>query len=218
MDTHRRNLKSSERSTIFLIFLFLLVVTIQFVIVYNQIQIGGLSWETYFIEYGDSFSSILTSFTLVIILIQSIDQDREHLSSLQSAELDRKIQIEEAKLSRKIMRIRERLDFYSDIYDDFTDIQSIEDPVPSNKIARVRSEINRVFEENLVKRRYPRFVIENDLIEFTTYFAEYYKYLTRDQLSDTSIEQTQMNLDSLVDHILFKYQDLVKEYQVLIDS
>ena len=197
---------------------FFVILFLQFGLVYVGIKSGEYTWIQYFVEYGDSFGAILAAFSIAFFLFQLQSASRERLETLIEADKDRKRQIDESRLNRRIELVRERLDFYSMLYDDFLDISDVSEPNEEKTMIIQRNEINRIFQENKIKNRYPRYVDRNDLKFFADYFVAIYRQLVLKNMSEKEKEEVKMIITILITHVISKYGELSIEYVDLINQ
>jgi len=196
---------------------FIIFVIFQCGFVITGIERGEYSWTQYFIEYGDSFGAILAAFSIAFFLLQMQKSSAERLETLMEAERDRKLQLKENRLNRKIMLVKERLEFYSDLYDDFGDIYDINPPNIDQKILQKRKDINEAFERHGVKKKYPRYVDKDEIIIFAEYFSLIYRGFDKNIKEDKK-EELLLIINNLVDHIIKKYEKLSTDYTQLIEQ
>ena len=104
------------------------------------------------------------------------------------------------------------------LYDDFLDISDVSEPNEEKTMIIQRNEINRIFQENKIKNRYPRYVDRNDLDVFTGYFEEIYRQLVIKNMSEIEKEGVKMIINKLFYHVINKYGELSKEYVDLINQ
>lgn len=197
---------------------FFAILLLQFGFVYVGIKSGEYTWIQYFVEYGDSFGAILAAFSIAFFLFQLQAASRERLETLIEADKDRKRQIDESRLNRRIELVRERLDFYSMLYDDFLDVFDISEPNEEKAMVTKRTEINRIFHQNNIKTRYPRYADRNDLIYFEDYYVAIYRELVLKNMSEKVKEEAKMIINSLIYHVIDKYGKLSIEYVALINQ
>ena len=200
-----------------LIACFIILAVLQFYFVLSGVTSGKYLWMEYFIEYGDSFGALLAAFSLTLFLIQLRNLSEERLEVLLNAEKDRSLQIQESKLRRRIDLVRERLEFYSMLFDDFEELSDISSISEEKNLIRKRQEINRIFQENNIKNRYPRYVEANELRIFTDYFIVIYRQLDLKHMTEKQLNEVMSIINTLIYHFIDKYHELSNEYERLMN-
>ncbi len=214
IETERTQHNRASKTYTLLAYVFLVAIVIQLIFVGNGILSDQYTWTKYFVEYGDSLGALLASFSITLFLFQMRVSSEERLDALLESEKDRKLLLDENRLSRQIMRIKERLEFYSDLYEAFAYISQIKS-TKANTLHQQIININEAFQEHEVKRRYPRYV-SPDLLE---YFSRYYDKIHQSspkQMNDEQFYQAGDTVNNLIIHVIDTYADLVSEYEELI--
>lgn len=213
VDKEKEQLKIETKITNFWAIILGVFVAIQLIFVYQGVESGAYTWQQYFIEYGDSLGAVLASISLAFYLTQMYYSRHERITTLLEAEKDRKLQYEENQLNRRITLVKERLEFYSSLYDDFADIYDIRASNIEQIIIQKRKDVNESFQRHQVKERYPRYVDGIELKIFTDYFASVYRSFEYKTMNDSEKEAVLNNINSLVNHIIVRYRELSTEYR-----
>jgi hypothetical protein len=218
IDKEKRRLRQEEGITTFWVVILGSFIAAQLFFVYKSVEGGTYTWNQYFIEYGDSLGALLAAISLTFYLTQLQYSRQERITALLEAEKDRKILLKENSLNRNIMLVKEQLDFYSELYDDFAEIYDYRDPNIDIHMIKRRNNINAAFQNHKVKEKYPRYVKNDELNVFTEYYAKIYKQLDLKNMNNIQRDEALQNMDDVIDHILKRYRELSKEYRKLINQ
>lgn len=95
------------------IYLFSIWTIFSLLIIVRSIIIGRYTLTEYLVEYGDSFSALLTAITILLLFLQMSQSDKDRQQTLEELEKDRKLTIQVQQKEMKLARIKEQLEFYS---------------------------------------------------------------------------------------------------------